>query len=374
MKRAKIRLVSAWILLAAALVPSGSKAGAPAPFAIYFSEAKVTLSGPIDTKESADRLANAILEALPEIRIVNGGLVFDGKSALPDEKLFHSLVVEVALSTHEGEIECSEDQLLVGGLTDSVMIASVLKLRAAPIIGKRRYKDRLCQVPSEDLPEIPLVLSTGESRKAFSFDLSLVEAKREAFVVPGVLLEKMLGLIEGTADFAFLLGGQPAVAADPAGLAATAGNPAEVVSAPAVAVPAQMTSPSASAAEPVAPLATQAVDPFEELGPVFFGRNSFLLQSGQDQNVSNVIEQLGAAPWIGKPVILRVTTYKAGSPGFSSWLGERRGAELVKQMTAAGVARDLITIQLAEAPETAVDEGKVNVLLPRGAAPPDLPR
>lgn len=316
----------------------------PEPFVIEFFQTKAAFSGSIDSKASADALAAAIVSARPDLNIVNTGMEFDPGVSMPELKLLKSLVVEIALSTTEGVFEISDDSLLIGGLTDSVVTASVLRLRANPILGERRFREQLCLVPTEDLPEIPILLSTGESRKSFSFDLELKLKEEVTFEPPGIILTKILDLIEGTADPSLY----PNIAPVPSA-------PVSMVETPALVE-------AKSQLEVTTEVIPEPPSPYERFGPVLYARNGIVLQEGQKELITSLPEVFQSDPWTGRPIIVRSLIYQSGSETFSTWISERRLAETVRHLTEAGVGAERL------APETLVttdriDKGEVQLLI-----------
>ena len=341
-----------------------------APFSIQFYKSKVALSGTADSDRTINAVADAILSVRPDLQVINRGLAFDPGISLPELKYLKSLITEVALSTHEGEIVISDDELLIGGLTDSVVTVSVLRLRAEPILGERKFRERICQVPTEDLPPTPIFLSNGESRKAFSFDLSLVEKKQVRFEPPGILLDKISHLISGTTDMNLLLTGESTsmvqaqpVSAVPPGSDPNL-NPDPRDGAAGVSPPVEMV--VSSPITPDNPSLTKAneVEPYEELGPILFARNSFLLQGGQRDKLDHISLQLSAPERYGQPVIVRSLMHRSGSKAFDDWLSKRRLSEIINHLTSSGIRPERLARETSTTNDT-FDKGEVRILVER---------
>lgn len=319
----------------------------PDPFVVEFLKTKVAFSGTTDSKETADRIASEVLLARPDLDVVNTGLAFDPEVKLPNLKLMCHLIVEIALSTHEGVFEISDDSLTVGGLTDSVVTSSVLRLRAAPILGDRQFRQQVCLVPGKDLPEIPIMLSTGETRKAYSFDLELKQKKEVTFEPPGIILTKLLGLIEGTSNPDLF----PPVISAPV-----------VIEAPPPPEDLPEENPVAMPVLPERPPAPPPPSPYQEFGPVVFARNSVVLQSGQLEMLKGLAPTFDAEPWQGREIIVRALVYQSGSKVYARWVGERRMAEAVRFLKEAGVPEGRIKPEAVEVAGK-IDRGEVKILI-----------
>lgn len=335
------------------------------PFLITFSKSKVRFSGTLDRKETADNLANAIISARPDLQPVNSGIDFHPDAAVPDLKFLKPLAIEVALSTHEGEIEVSDDRLLVGGLTDSIVAASVLRLRAKPLLGNRRLLEQLCLVPTEDLPDIPIVLSSGDTPAAFAFDLSMTTVEQSQFQAPGIILTKLLDLVEHTRDVGWL---QTGTASPPE----TETNSVEMTDSNSQEPPEPGTAEMANERSPSpSDLPRATPDPFLDLGPILFVRNGFVLQSGQEARFANVIKQLNSTENRQTSVLVRAQIYRSGSADFASWLGDRRIYEVHRRLTSAGIPTERIRKETLQSQDE-MDRGEVSILIPRGEVDPPV--
>lgn len=326
------------------------------PFAILFKRSKITFSGSIDAKETADSLAGTILDVRPDMNVVDAGMDFNDDVKLPDRKLLESLIVEIALSTDEGVFEISDDVLVVGGLTDSVVAESVIRLRARALLGKRRYQEQICLVPVEDLPDAPVLLSSGETRKAFTFEQKLEQKKQEAsYETPGIMLTKIRSLIEGTADPSIY----PEITVqDPMLMSAVVEIPEPLV------VPAEIASQGMkedTESEEIPP-ESGALSPYEEFGPILFARNSFVLQTGQREMIEELVPVLKAEPWVGHPIIVRSLIYSSGADAFSSWISEKRLAEAVRLLSIAGIHPNFLKAETAKTLDR-IDKGEVKILI-----------
>ena len=344
-------------------------------FSIVFFKNKVRFSGTIDSEKNATAIAEALLSARPDLSVVNSGLNFNTTVKLPDLILFQNLVTEVGLSTHEGEIILSRDRLLVGGLSDSIVTSSVLRVRAKPILEGRIYTDRICQVPTEDLPVIPVYLSNGESRKGFSFDFSMQEKEPVEFVPPGLIPGKILNLIEGTRDMGLLLTGKPTPELPEITSLENAPNTTLAQlddTAPKIetAVVLNNQSPEAESQHkppppppPPAPTEKQAPAPkvhSGSIGPILFARNSFTLQSGQRENLSAVSSRLASPAFKGKSITIQSVQYKSGADAFANWLSQKRLAEVLGHFKKSGINPGLIRSEYVVSREQS-DQGEVRI-------------
>jgi hypothetical protein len=325
-------------LAAAETVPINNTAAKP--FVIELFKSKVVFSGTVDSKGTTDALAATILAVLPDLKVIHSGLIFDSNSSLPDLKGLKTLLLEVALSTHEGVIEISDQQLTVGGLTDSAVVSSVLRIRAAPLLDNRQYREQICLVSASEMPAIPIRLSTGEIRKPFSLDPVPTTEKEEVhFEPPGIMVNKLLSLIEGTSGLVAML-------PDPV----TAPDQIAVAPGPA------MQPPFPGEAVTSAP----APDPYEELGSLLFIRNGIVPVSGQNEKIAALVVILNAAPWIDQEILVQAQTYLSSSEAFANWLSERRLADAVRQLTSAGIDPGRIKPEKINSSEK-IDRGEVKI-------------
>lgn len=355
-----IRILLMFTLAIPGVTPEWSRSEAIAeirPFLITFSKNKVRFSGTLDRKETADQLASAIVSARPDLQPVNSGINFHPDASVPDLKFLKPLAIEVALSTHEGEIEVSDDLLLVGGLTDSVVAASVLRLRAKPLLGNRRFIEQLCLVPTEDLPDIPIVLSTGDTRAAFAFDLSMTTVDAPEFQAPGILLTKLLDLVEYTGDVGWLQTGKSSPTGEKR-VASKAVSPTSGSEEKDMTESTPSGNPSEEGRTPPRP------DPFLDLGPILFVRNGFVLQAGQESKFATVIKQLTSTEYKAATILVRARIYRSGSADFASWLGDRRIYEVHRRLTSAGIPTERIRKETLQSQDE-TDRGEVSILVPK---------
>ncbi len=302
------RAIRAALLASAALLPLALSLFGAEPDAlvddslsIVFREKDILFRGVLPDAETAEALAAAANSARPSLRVVNDGLVYDSSRPFPSLSLFRSLVREVGLSAHEGWIDWSPRELRIGGLTDSVVTSSVLRLRARPLLDGRSYVDRICIVPTEDLPEIPVVLSSGEKRRAFSFDANrAANSEPETFEPPGILLTKILPLISKTSDPGWLATGR----ATPRTMAA-----------------------SSTAAGWTGPPEVE----------VRFARNSFLLADAETATLTRLAGAILATPGEAPLIRLETSRPRSGTDAFLNWLSGRRITEIAEQLAGAGI-------------------------------------
>ena len=80
---------------------------------------------------------------------------------LPPFSDLRSLIAELGLSTHEGRLEFWPDHILIGGLTDSFVTLTALRIRLEPILGKRRFVNHICIVATDFLPKIEVSLTSA---------------------------------------------------------------------------------------------------------------------------------------------------------------------------------------------------------------------
>ena len=316
-------------------------------FSVVISGTKAAFSGTLESKAMVERLANVLIDARSDLEVINTGLEYDSDRKIPHPEMFESLLVEVALSTHEGELALSDEVLTVGGLTDSVVTLSVLRLRAEPFLKDgRRLRERLCLVPTEDLPAIPIILSTGETRDSFSFDLDLLKTDQVFFEPSGISLLKLGDLIHATKDVYWLETGK------------TGGPPPP----PAVEV-AEAIGPE-TIDKPIEEPVVEAIipDPYHQVGVIRYGRNSYLYQVGEEGYFKTLAKQLNEKPYLEKSIQLHCMMYKSGSVAFSEWLVDKRKAKAIEKLVSLGVEKNRIQAEVVETDQDDIGEVKVRVL------------
>jgi outer membrane protein OmpA-like peptidoglycan-associated protein len=331
---------------------------------IRFNEQTIELSGRVDSEETAQKLALAAHGARPDLKVVNEGLVVDEDAALPPYSDLRSLIAELGLSTHQGRFEIWPDRILIGGLTDSIVTLTALRIRLEPILGKRRFINHICIVGTEYLPKIEVSLTSNVNGGETPV-LDLTPSREMAFEPPGLLVEKLFPTLVMLSDFDRLEGktSTPAVVIRATPLAMTSNEPSsgpgEIPASDAAAVPATM-------------LSATPVQQYETLPTVRFSRNSFLLQSNQEPVFEELTRYLLAPDRKGRAVTIEAVKPSGGSADFNDYLSERRTAELVRFLTERGIDAATLNSGIVNS-ASPIDEGEVRVKVAIPILPPEPP-
>jgi hypothetical protein len=351
------------ISLLACLLPvlAGTLGAAPGGYpelSVRFGDSTIALSGRVDSEETAQNLAAAALGARPDLQVVNEGLVIDATAELPAFSDLRSLIAELGLSTHEGRLELWPDRVLIGGITDSVVTLTALRIRLEPIRGERRFINHICIVGTEYLPKIDVSL-TSRAPGTDPAPIDLTPAREEAFEVPGLLVEKLFPTLLMLSDFDRLEGKTPAA------------NPA---ASPLRAMPLEMTD-TGTGTTPTALLTSLPAAPvqqYETLSSVRFSRNSFLLQANQEPIFEELTRYLVSPDRRGRTVHIEAVKASGGSGAFNDYLCERRSAEVIRILTERGADAAVMKPGVIDS-SSPIDEGEVRVKIEIPMLPPEPP-
>ncbi len=352
-------LISLFPVFAGTLTAAPGEAPGEAPeFSVRFGEETITLRGRVDSEESARSLAAAAVGARPDLKVAREGLVVEATAPPPPLSDLGSLITELGLSTQEGWLEIWPDRVLVGGLTDSPVAVTALRLRLEPIRGERQFLPHIRIVDTEDLPKLDVARMNRESPGNPPVDLS--PAREQPFAVPGLLLEKLFPTLAMLSQFDRIEGKEPA---SPTPLRAL---PLEMTGTGDGSQPAAnegssgMATGVAGSTETADPPETPPMPRYEALPSVFFSRNSFLLQANQEPVIAELVRHLLAPDHLGRTVRIEAVKTSGGSSAFLEYLCEKRVAEVVRFLTERGV--DAATLETGMVRSSAViDEGQVTI-------------
>lgn len=345
-----------WLTLVLSTASSLTSAESPI-FSVQFGYGEVAFAGRVDSGETGKSFVEVVKSARPDLRIVTDGLVVDPSTVLPNTADIRSLLGELGLSTHEGRFEIWPDRVLIGGLTDSLVTLTALKIRLEPILKGRRLISHICIVGTEDLPKIAVSLSGGEPAAG---NPGIIARPREEkpFEVPGLLLEKLYPTLVMLSDFDRLEGKTSAP------------------SMPLRAMPVEMTGAGAGGPVPPSPslpplvIAATPVPQFETLPSVRFSRNSFLLQANQAPVFDELAKYLLAPDRRGRLVVLESVKPSGGSSAFNDYLCERRGDEVKRFLAERGVDAGTLSARVIES-SSPIDDGEVRLRMEIPLPPPD---
>ncbi len=360
MSRPTVFLLLGPALLLATTV--GGLAAEPALFSVRFTQKSVTLAGKVDSIETVEALAAVVRSARPDLETSTEGLAVDPSVAFPHLGDIKSLLAEIGLSTHEGVLELWPDRIVIGGLTDSPVTQTALKIRVEPVLKGRALINRVCIVGTDELPEIRISSAEGTNSSPSSSAV-LPPKVGPAFEVPGILLEKLFPalLMLNQIDRLEVPSGKPG---DP-----VRATPLEGADTPEM----TKTKPSASdpAAAPAMMLMATPVQEYEALPSVRFSRNASILQSNQAAILDELAKRLLSPERVGAPVTIEGVIPAGGSAALNDYLAERRSAEVVRLLQERGLDPKLLSTGVIRSPST-VDEGEVRLrveVLPPQASP-----
>lgn len=346
--------------------------GAPL-FAVKYEKEGVSFSGVVPDEETGLELAQSVKSVRPDLKIINEGVRTDPNVDFPNTHDLTSLLAEIGISTHEGGLAIWDDALLLSGLTDSVITITALKIRMEPILGNREIINRICIVPTEDLPKISVKLSTGEEISGPLLDFEYYPTAAEKFEAPGLALEKLFPSMVMLADISKLDGTSPA-------------SPG-VSQASAVVAPASSTGPlravplmpgeKPAATSPLTPAIFRAVskepepqNKYVHLEAIRFSRNSFLLQANQSALVAGIVKQLNTPPLAGNRVLIKPVKYGSSSGAYGEYLLEKRGNEARRLLAESGIGLERFSIQNTNSSEQ-IDAGEVQIIVEIPPPPPE---
>ena len=307
---------------------------------VIFGNREVSFAGTVDSEENAQALADSVKSVRPDLAIINQGLKIDPAAKWLDLSQIKSILAELGISTHEGRLEIRENSVLIGGMSDSLVTSTALKLRAEPMLEGRKLINHVCLVHTDDLPDISIKLSSGETAKAV-LDFDIHPTAEQAFEAPGLPVEKWFPALVMLSDFNRL-----------EGKAMLTATPVEEVI-KLIATPAELLMPS-TPAEP---------EPrFAKLESIWFSRNTFFLQANQQLVVGEIAKRLQEGELADLPVILEAVKVTGGSGAFNEYTCERRLAEARSILKELGVSEGRFFTRIRES-NSQIDGGEVRVVV-----------
>lgn len=322
-------------------------------FEVRFTRDGVAFAGSVDTEENALILAESVKAIRPDLKILNRGLKIDAGTSMPSLSDLKSLLAELGIATHEGRFSLYENSLIIGGMTDSRITLTALRIRLEPFLENRRLINRLCIVSNDDMPKLTVRLSSGEtSGPLLDFDVAPTAA--EAFEPPGLSLANLFPMILTLSDLSRLTG-------NPSNAGIGSASP------PLQAVPLTqirniggrktLPAPGVLRAIPAEPQPT-----FVPLPSIAYTRSSFLLQANQESSIDSVVKQLSTPPLSGHPIFIRPVISASQSGAFGDYLVEKRGEATKELLSSRGISTSLMTIETVEDQSNA-DSGEVRIIV-----------
>lgn len=324
---------------------------------VIFGLKGIQMSGTLDSEETAQELARIAHSVRPDLPVINEGLKIDSSVTLDHLSDIKSILTEIGLSTYEGRLQIWPDRVLLGGLTDSLVTETALHLRLEPIAAGRKVIDHICIVQPGDIPDVSPNF-TSSNNAAELLDLEYNPTAADAFVAPGIPLEKLFSTVVMLSDFARLTGEKPA-SVQPLRATPVAAMNTESPS-PAV----QLLVPDGIVAAPV--------KQFVDLGLIQFSRNTVTLQSNQDRLLAEMIKQLQSPTFASLPILIEPVKPSTGSSTYNDYVCNRRGEALKEMLASQGVNVSGSQINVTES-SNPVDTGAVRVRVELPPPPPEEP-
>ncbi|MEM6279196.1 MAG: hypothetical protein AAF733_06935 [Verrucomicrobiota bacterium] len=338
-------------------IPSGVLAASPDTgellFEVRFTREGVAFAGRMDTEENALELAESVQSVRPDLPILNHGLQIDETAQTPSLSDLKSLLAELGLSTHGGRVSLYENSVEIGGMTDSRISLTALRIRLQPILNGRPLVNRLCIVSEGDMPKLQVQLSSGETAgPLLNFDV--IPTAAESFELPGLSLANLFPMVLTLSDLSRLNGtanensiGKKLATLQAVPLVRTNEPPGK----PERGVPAVL---RAIPAEPQPLLVS--------LSSLFYTRHSFLLQANQDEKIEEIVKQLSAPPLSGHTLLLRAVKSNAQGNAYGDYLVEKRGNAAKELLTERGIPEARITLDPITL-SSRVDTGEVRLVV-----------
>jgi len=256
---------------------------------IRFTDRNVSFSGNIDSEETGQRLAGVVRSVRPDLAIINAGINVSQDVVMPDMKDLENVLTELGLSTHEGRIEIRPGSILIGGVTDSIVTITALRIRIQSLMEGRRFINRICVVTSDDLPDIKVSLSANEGESEL-LDFEYHPSKEERYEAPGFPLSKWFPTFVMLSDFDRLEGKKKAL----------------LVAQPLIAMPIgdEVTRDTDLVFEALEEEDSIPQLTYETIGSIRFSRNAFLLQANQEPMIEALSKALTSPAFKGIAVIL----------------------------------------------------------------------
>lgn len=322
---------------------------------VRFTDRNVSFSGVIDSEETGQQLAHAVRSVRPDLAIINRGLKIDSEVEMPNVSDLKSALSELGISTHEGRIEIRPDYLLIGGVTDSIVTITAMRIRIQSLMAGRRFINRICIVPSSDLPELKVSLSSADG-EAQLLDFEYHPSAAEMFEAPGLPLEKWFPTLVMLSDLDRLEGKKKA----------------PLVAQPLIAMPLGGKEGTFDADQVFEALEAQATTPqptYQAVGSIRFSRNAFLLQANQEAAIAAIAKALASPELNGLNIILKPIKASGGSGAYNDYVCEKRADELKRLLSETGVNLPGVSTEI-QASSSAVDSGEVQIIVKIPPPPP----
>ncbi len=313
----------------------------PLPLKVRFWADEIELTGAVPDQKSANRLRIAIDRSHPG-RPVRDRLVIDPARTvldLPDSAELAGLLLELALSTSDGSLAVTSDEIVVSGLTDSLVTHAAFEARLRPLAaryGGKELRNRICIVHRDDLEPGMLPRRPRPALKPRALEQA-----------PVTLAEESYG-----PDL-------PQVRALP--LALTAINArSRSLEEPAVDAPGPTATDAPTETAPGRkPLGHEPAEKIE------FTMNSYLVGFDQFRFIDAATARIRELPESAGKVILRGFPDTEGRHEFNDWLSVSRVKAVRRAFLDAGIPEDRFTLETHDGRNRNDELRSVRVLVPR---------
>lgn len=316
---------------------------------VYFGDQSAEIQGELNSESDAEIILAAVREVRPDLALDRERLIIQPGKLTPNLKDLRSLLAEIAISTYQGLIEIYPDRLVVGGLTDSIVTRSAVRIRAKPLLVGRTLIDHVCIVTPDDLPSLDIALASGQV-VAPALVAEVVEQPsipQAPFEAPGLRLETLLSTLRLLDRIDSLAGRSPAPQTSPITVSLRA-------------MPLEEESPATGEPGAIPQEASPSLPRREMLPSLYFSRNSFFLQTDQAAVLETIAKQLLSSESSEAPIQLDAIVPAGGSTAFNEYLGERRTAEVVKLLQERGVSASRFRINRSSA-TASFDSGEIRL-------------
>lgn len=297
----------------------------------------IELTGTVADPRVSTRLLIALHRAQPGRRVMNRLVLNPGKTVmpLPDTDEIEGLILELALSTRDGCLMITDREVVVSGLTDSLVTHAAFEARLRPMAARhpdRQWRNRICLVPEEDLaPE------NFPPRPRPALNPQPLET------APVTLADSAYGPEP------------PPVRAIPLAITSVTTDPVETL----------------LVAEATDEGPRTALEPVERIR---FAADSYLVAYSQAEFVSGVLARIRALPDVKSRVVLRAYPDTAGSHTYNDWLSLSRAKAVRRALVDAGIPEERIRLETPSQGHDRENLGSVRVFLPLPVAPvPEAP-
>lgn len=319
------------------------------PLKVRFWADEIELTGAVPDQEAANLLRIAIYQSNPGKPIWDRLIVDPARTVLdlPSSKELSGLLLELALSAKDGSLVVTADEIIVSGLTDSMVTHSAFEVRLRPLAALHRgkqLKNRICIVHPDDLEPSQL-----PKRPRPALRPSLLESS------PMVLADEVYGP------------DQFQIRAQPMELVALNAQSRSIADGIAESADLQPT-PEGSVVETKLEATSDMTKPsviFEPAEKIAFTMNSYLVGFDQFSQVDAVTTRIRNLPESAGKIILRGFPDTEGRHEFNDWLSVSRVKAVRRALIDAGIPEERFTLETHDGKGEKGDLQSVRVLVPR---------